>query len=488
MRIIILADRAGRELLPLTDSTCPALLPIAGKPVIEHTLDMLVEAGLKQATVVIGPFADQVRAVLGEGQRWGMALDYWVTRGEEEPAAVLAQLPAEQHHQPLLLVRGDILRTPCVSEFLSQTENREAPVLYATLQGHNAGLCRRLAETADLGLLHWPALAQSVPTPSELSVGIGDGRASCLESLAAYQQACLDTLAGRIPRLRINGRQTALGLTQGRNSKISPRSLKMGMAFVGENCQVHPTAALSGDVVICNHVIIDEQTRLADTVILPYTYVGELVDLRNAIVRGNDLIRVDTGTHLHLSDTFLLADLRTVSVGHSLAPALHRLTGGLLLLLSLPLWPLAALSAHAQKPPSLLRSRRLRGNRIEVTEFGERQRAEFTAWEWASPRPLLRALPRLLAVINGDLRLVGVEPVSREQAEKRTEEWEQLADQAPSGLIGPTQLRLPAGVPDEERLLSDAFYASQRCQGKNWRCLAEAVLALLSRRAWCKES
>jgi hypothetical protein len=260
------------------------------------------------------------------------------------------------------------------------------------------------------------------------------------------------------------------------------------VAFVGADCQVHPTAELSGEVVICDHVIIDQLTRLSDTVVLPHTYVGELVDLRKAIVRGNDLIRVDTGTHLHLADTFLLADLRKISVGHSLAPSLHRLAGLLLLLLSLPLWPLAALSAHTQHSPTLLRTRRLRGNRIELTEFGERRRAEFTAWEWATTRPLLRALPRLWAVFSGDLRLVGVAPVSREQAERRVEEWERLADQAPCGLLGPTQLRLPAAAPEEERLLSDAFYASQGFRWKNWHCLAEAILSLFSRRAWSKES
>jgi NDP-sugar pyrophosphorylase family protein len=486
MQILILADRAGRELLPLTDSTCPALLPIAGKSVIEYTLDMLVEAGLKKATIVIGPFADQVRATLGDGQRWGMTLDYWVTRGEEEPASILAQIPAATRQKPLLLVRGDIVRSPRITEFLAEAEQRPEPVLYLSLQGRNAGLCRCLAEEADLSALHWPLLQNELPAATTLAMS--DGQVAHLDSLVSYHQANLDAATGRLDGLRIPGRQTALGLTQGRNSKISPRSLKVGTAFVGADCQIHPTAELSGDVVIGDHVIIDEQTRLTDTVILPHTYVGELVDLRNAIVRGNDLIRVDTGTHLHLADTFLLADLRNVSVGHSLAPWLHRLAGGLLLLLSLPLWPIAALSARAHGAEPLLRSKLLRGNRIELTELGERQRAEFIAWEWATTRPLLRVLPRLFAVISGDLRLVGVEAISREQAEKRTEEWERLADQAPCGLFGPTQLRLPSHTPDEERLLSDAFYASQRSQGKNWRCVAEAVLTLFSRRAWGKES
>jgi len=482
MRVIILADRIGRELLPLCDNTCPALLPVAGKPVLEHTLDMLAGAGLKQAVVVIGPFAEQLREFLGDGRRWGMALEYWATRGEEEPAAVLAQLAKAPGDT--LFVRGDMLRTPVAGEFLARAAGSEDAATYAALGGTASGIGLYRPAAADFAAVHWPALAAGASLAASAAVDFPEARASLLESFAAYHQANLDAAAGRLAGLLIPGRQTALGLTQGRNSQVSPRSLKVGVAFVGAGCRVHESAELSGEVVICDDVIIDAHARLADTVVLPHSYVGELVDLRNALVRGNDLFRVDNGAYLHLTDAFLLADLRKISVGHSLAPALNRLAGLALLLLSLPLWPLAALSAYARRSPALLRSRRLRGNRIELTEFGERRRAEFTAWEWATPRPLLRALPRLWGVVSGDLRLVGVEPVSLAQAERRAEEWERLADQAPAGLLGPTQLRLADDAPEEERLVSDAFYAGQRNPGKHWHCLAEAVLALFSRRAW----
>ena len=484
MRVIILADRAGRELPPLCDNTCPAMLPVTGKPVVEHALDMLAGAGLKKAVVVIGPYAEQLREFLGDGRRWGMELDYWATRGEEEPSAVLAQLSVEPGEN--LFVRGDMLRTPCLAEFLQRAAGRDDPAVAALFGGQAGGICLSRTPAADFAPVHWPALAgwNADETPALHVVDFPEGRASRLASLAAYHQANLDAAAGRFAGLLVPGRQTALGLTQGRNSQVSPRSLKVGVAFVGTGCRIDATAELRGEVVVCDDVIIDANARLADTVVLPHSYVGELVDLHNAIVRGNDLIRVDTGAYLHLTDAFLLADLKQISLSHTFAPTLHRLAGLVLLLLSLPLWPLAALAAYRENPSSLLRSRRLRGNRIELTEFGERRRAEFTAWEWATARPLLRALPRLFAVISGDLRVVGVEAVSLGEADRRVEEWERLADQVPAGLIGPTQLRLSADAPEEERLMSDAFYASQRGRWKNSPYLGEAIRALFSRRAW----
>ena len=485
MRTIILADRVGHELFPLTDRTCPALLPVAGKSVLEHNLDMLANAGIKRAVVVIGAFADQVRTQFEYGRRWGMELDYWPTRGEEDPNAVLAQLPRQVNDDELLVIRGDIIRTPGIIEFLEQAAKLDCPVLHGVFYGQASGVCLCRTLQPDLSALHWPALAQGFPVPSESSVEFLDAKVYRLESLANFHQANLDAAAGRIPGLTIPGRQTALGLTQGRNSKVSSRSLKVGIAFVGSHCEVHPTAELNHEVVISDQVIVDRYAKLTDTVVLPNTYVGELVNLNHSIARGSDLIRIDINTHIHITDAFLLADLRQTSLGNSLSPLLNRLGGLLLLVLSLPLWPLAVLASHSGKNTGrLLCPRRLRGNRIVLTEFGERCRTEFTAWEFATSRPLLRALPRILSVVSGDLRLFGVEPVTQQQADHRTEEWELFTDGAPAGLIGPTQLRHSKNTPEEERLLTDAYYVGQHDREKNWLYLWEGFLTLFSSRIW----
>ena len=77
-----------------------------------------------------------------------------------------------------------------------------------------------------------------------------------------------------------------------------------------------------------------------------------------------------------------------------------------------------------------------------------------------------------------------MEPLTPEQVDDRLEEWEQVGDQAPAGLIGPTQLTLPADAPREERLLSDAFYARQRSTTRDLRYLLQGLGALFTRRAW----
>jgi hypothetical protein len=223
---------------------------------------------------------------------------------------------------------------------------------------------------------------------------------------------------------------------------------------------------------------------LRASVVLPDTYIGEWVDINNAIVRSNTLIRVDTGAVLQVTDAFLLADLRQDMLSTGMAESLNRLSGLILLLLSLPLWALALLAALAKRPRSLLRGVVLRGNRIELDELGIRQRRNFQSWEWGTSVPVLRYLPRVLAVVSGHLRLVGTLPLTPEQAQRRTEDWEFLGDQVPAGMIGPTVLNLSPDAPEEERLLSDAFYARQRTALTDLRCLLKGLRLLFSRRAW----
>ncbi|HAS50952.1 MAG TPA: hypothetical protein DCS21_04145 [Gammaproteobacteria bacterium] len=487
MQAVIFADRLGRELEPLTHRTCVALLPVVGKPVLEHTLEALVAAGLRRALIAISPFADEVRATIGDGCRWGMRLEYVLTQGEEEPEAVVARCQSRLADE-LLLLRGDVLHGAAVAEFLQRTDDVAGPVVHGQVTGAPLSLCRhRAGGQTGLEPLRWSVEPVDAP-PVWPVVELSDAALNRLESWRAYHRANLDAAAGRFPGLILPGRVIALGLTVGLRSKVSPRSLRQGMAFIGSQCRVEATAELHGEVVVSHGVMIDRYATLQDSVVLPDTYIGELVDVRNAIVQGNQLIRVDTGVVLPVVETFLLADLRDVTLRGTLAEPLNRLLGLLALGLSLPLWPLAlvlSLTANVNTP---LQEVKLRGNRLGFDEWGRRQRRSFIAREWAVSVPVLRYLPRLLAVVSGDLRLVGVVPLTPEQVDSRTEDWEMVGDQGPAGLIGPTPLNLPPNAPWEERLLSDAFYARQRSTAGDLRCLLQGLRTLFTRRAWWPET
>ncbi len=485
MDVIIFADRKGQELLPLTDECSIALLPLAGKMVLEHTLDALVGVGIREAHVVLSPYVEQVKAAFGNGERWGMTLTYSVSRGEgfsiqEELARIQKTLVP-----PFLVLRGDIIRSGELKDFLQKAEEIKSASVQALYGGENAymTLCYDPLN-ADFDSLKWAESKQQVSTLASVDVA---GVVARLDSLKDFHQANLDAASGEKMTLLIPGRQSALGLTQGRNTEVYPQNLKQGIALIGSNCHLHSSVELLGQVVIGDNVIVDRRATIESSVILPHTYIGELVEIRNAIVRGNDLIRVDNGSIMKISDTFLLADLKTTTINNGLSVFFNRFAGVSILLISLPLWPLALGLSLLKKPGRPYNRYWLRGNKKELNDFGIPERAEFSVGEWNVDSPVLRYLPRILAVVSGDLNLVGALPVSLETASQRTEDWEKLADRAPAGLLGPTQLNLSVDATDDEKLMSDSFYAAHSDFRQDLRYIVQSVKSLFSSKAWFKE-
>ena len=57
---MVLAAGVGSRMRPLTDTMPKALVPVAGKPLIDHVLDRLRDAGVERAVVNVHHFAEQL--------------------------------------------------------------------------------------------------------------------------------------------------------------------------------------------------------------------------------------------------------------------------------------------------------------------------------------------------------------------------------------------------------------------------------------------
>ena len=483
MRALVFADRLGVELEPLTEKLAVPLLPIAGKELLVYTIEELVDAGIRDLVVVASAQGEQTGASsLGDGQRWGASIRYVLSRGEESPSAVWPRLSLEAE-EAVLVLRGDVLRSPAAGGFLEQAQNQIGTAAFSGGEDPRGGLILIRPGCKDAGKL-LDSLRFETPEslPAEGQCILESGSCNCLDDLPAFYRANLDLVAGRIRGLSVSGRSVALGLHAGRRAKVSPKSLKQGVAYVGANSRVHPEAELLGEVVIGDDVVVDRGATVRDSVVLPRSYVGELVEVGNAIVASHYLMRVDTGAVLKIGEAFLLGNLGGTE-GRDRRSLWDRLAGVLLLVLSLPLWPIAAAAAALSGGGSMVESRELVGNRSSQPA-SDASTGGFAARHWKTDIPVLRNLPRLLAVIRGDLRLVGVAPLTPEQSAARNEDWQMVRDQAPVGLVGPTQLNLSEDAPLEERLLSDAFYAREQGLSKDMRYLLQGLKMLFSGEAW----
>src|SRR5688500_13691802 len=76
MKGLILAGGAGTRLRPITHTSAKQLVPVANKPILFYGLEDMAAAGIRQVGIIVGDTADEIRAAVGDGSRWGLEVTY----------------------------------------------------------------------------------------------------------------------------------------------------------------------------------------------------------------------------------------------------------------------------------------------------------------------------------------------------------------------------------------------------------------------------
>src|SRR6266567_9060405 len=76
MQTVILAGGLGTRLWPLTEAIPKPMVTVAGVPYLEHQLRLLAEQNLRDVLLLTGYLGEQIEAHFGEGERFGLRLEY----------------------------------------------------------------------------------------------------------------------------------------------------------------------------------------------------------------------------------------------------------------------------------------------------------------------------------------------------------------------------------------------------------------------------
>lgn len=135
MKALILAAGLGTRLRPLTDQIPKPMVPIGGKPMLEHHIEHLSASGIKEICVNLHHLPEKITDYFGDGSRWGVKIFY-----KFEPQ-ILGTAGAIKNFEDLLsddflLIYGDMLHRLDLEKFTAFHKNRGG---LATIVVHQEG-------------------------------------------------------------------------------------------------------------------------------------------------------------------------------------------------------------------------------------------------------------------------------------------------------------------------------------------------------------
>jgi mannose-1-phosphate guanylyltransferase / phosphomannomutase len=345
MKAVVMAGGEGTRLRPLTSNQPKPMVPIVGKPCIEHILELLRSHGLHDVLVTLAFLPQAIRSYFGDGESLGMSIDYSV---EDSPlgTAGSVRLAADKLEESFLVISGDALCDVNLSRLIAFHREREAavtiglksvenPLEFGIVVTDDDGRIERFLEKPSWGQVFSdtintgiyvlePEVLRHVPDdrpydfskelfPLLLEMGrplygyVMDGYWQDVGDLAQYAQANFDALDGSV-KLEIPGLQIRGNIWLSDNAEVDDLAQVEGPAFVGNYCRLSAEASVGPYSVLSPNVTLRERARTARSVIDASTHIGASSLIEGAVIGR----RCDIRQHVRVHEGVVIGDEVTV--------------------------------------------------------------------------------------------------------------------------------------------------------------------------------
>ncbi|MCC8182776.1 MAG: NDP-sugar synthase, partial [Clostridiales bacterium] len=325
MKAILLAGGEGTRLRPVTAGLPKPMVPLFGRPVLEHLLLLLRRHNITKAALALGYLPQAVRDYFGDGSAWGMELTYFTENLPRGTAGAVRACESFLEGEDCIVLSGD-----CVCDFdltgcIRRHRDRRADATLL-LQRREDPLAFGLVQTDDTGrilrFLEKPGWSQVFT--DQVNTGIYLLSHRVLERIPPH--ACCDFSRDLFPRLLEEGCRLYGDLPEGywqdmgtcetylqtlRDGLEGRVQLELGLPRQGPCLYAHqpvppdvtvlPPCWIGPDVRLGRHCLIGPNTVLESG-----SQVGE-----GAVVRGSVLLGSRVGDHCTVSRAVLCKGAQT---------------------------------------------------------------------------------------------------------------------------------------------------------------------------------
>lgn len=138
MQVVILAGGLGTRIRSVSGGLPKSLVPVGGRPFLEHQFDLLARGGFREALLCIGHLGERIRRHVGDGSRFGLRVAY----SKDPPGrplgtggALVRALP--RLRDEFLVLYGDSYLQADTAAFAAAFRSSGAPAMMAVYRNRN---------------------------------------------------------------------------------------------------------------------------------------------------------------------------------------------------------------------------------------------------------------------------------------------------------------------------------------------------------------
>ena len=353
MKAVVMAGGQGTRLRPLTSNQPKPMLPILGRPMMEHVLLLLKEHGYEDVVATVQFLASVIRSYFGHGGDLGMSLAYAT---EHEPLGTAGSVKNAEHFldDTFLVISGDAVTDIDLTEAAKFHRDKgaavtvvlkrvEDPLEFGIVIADDEGRVERFLEkpgwgevfsdTINTGIyIIEPEVLAEVPAGQEhdfaqalfprlLEKGlpmygfVAEGYWADVGNLDAYLTVHRDILDRKV-NVNVEGFEVAPSVWVGEGADVDPEAKLRGPVFIGENSRVEGGAELREYTVLGNGVVVKSGAFLHRAVVHDHAYIGTAASLRGCVLGKNSDVKNGAG----LDEGVVVADECYIGEGAVLSP------------------------------------------------------------------------------------------------------------------------------------------------------------------------
>jgi mannose-1-phosphate guanylyltransferase/phosphomannomutase len=345
MKAVVMAGGEGTRLRPLTSNQPKPMVPIVGKPCMEHIVELLRDHGFDEVVITLAFMPQAIRSYFGDGESLGVKIEYSVEDTPLGTAGSVKQAEAALQ-ETFLVISGDALcdvdlgalldfhreKKAAVTIGLKSVEN---PLEFGIVVTDEDGRVERFLEkpswsqvfsdTINTGIyVIEPEVLRHIPPgepydwssqlfPYLLEMGrpiygfVLDGYWQDIGNLDQYRQANFDALDEKV-RLNVPGIRLRGNVWVGEGAEIDDLTAIEGPAFVGNYSRIGAEASVGAYSVLGSSVTLLEGARTMRSVIDSSTHIGRSSNIEGAILGRSCDIR----SHVHINEGVAIGDEVTI--------------------------------------------------------------------------------------------------------------------------------------------------------------------------------